>query len=100
MLIPWYAGSYRKQSLAFTGAETHSDLGVRLISGDWENTAAITSIEVKCSSDNFVAGCIFELEAIIHPSGWSGTVMGVANPAKVMGVERENIEKVMGGSSA
>ena len=100
VLIPWYAGSYRKQSLAFTGAETHSDLGVRLISGDWENTAAITSIEVKCSSDNFVAGSIFELEAIIHPSGWSGTVMGVANPAKVMGVEKENIGKVMGVESA
>ena len=97
VLIPWYASSsYRQQSLAFTGAETHADLGVRLISGDWESTAAITSIEVKCSSDNFVAGSIFELEAITHPSGWTGTVMGVANPGKVMGVEAANIGKVMG----
>ena len=101
-LIPWYASSsFRQQTAVFAGAETHADLGVRLIGGDWENTAAITSIAAICSnSANFVAGSIFELEAITHPSGWSGTVMGVANPAKVMGVEKENIGKVMGVESA
>jgi hypothetical protein len=101
VLIPWYASSsYRKQSLAFTGAETHSDLGVRLISGDWENTAAITSIEVRCSEDNFVAGSIFELEAITHPSGWSGTFNGVDNPGKVNGIEKADIESLIGVASS
>ena len=99
-LIPWYAGSNQKTYMSFTGAETHSDLGVRLIGGEWENTAAITSIEVRCNEDNFVAGSIFELEAILHPSGWSGTFNGVDNPGKVNGIDKADIESLIGVDSA
>ena len=102
LLFPYYANTaYHQQILTFGGSETHADLGVRLMSFLWENTAALTSIRVDSGSGDFVDGSIFELEAIIGPVlGWSGTVMGVANPAKVMGVEKANIGKVMGVESA
>ena len=60
------------------------------------NTAAITSLTfVPSDGNNFVAGSFFELEGI-GDAGWTGTVMGVANPGKVMGVEAANIGKIMG----
>lgn len=34
------------------------------------------------------------------PAGWSGKISGVTNPAKVMGVDKANIEKVKGVASA
>ena len=61
----------------------------------WENDAAITSVTIFLRVGDFIAGTFAVLEAIT-PDGWTGTVMGVANPGKVMGVERANIGKIMG----
>jgi hypothetical protein len=33
---------------------------------------------------------------IVYTSGWSGKIMGVTNPAKVMGIPKANIKTVMG----
>ena len=71
-----------------------------MLSGRWESTDAIATIKLTPNAGSFSIGSIFELEAIHGSLGWAGTVNGLANPAKVMGVERENIEKVMGVSSA
>ena len=83
LLFPYYANtSYEQSVLTFGGAETHSDLGVRAMSFDWDNTAALTSIQLDCGSGDFVAGSIFELDAIAGPDlGWTGDLMGLDNPA-------------------
>ena len=81
-----------------TGSNVLSSRSMR-----WAQTAAIATIVLKDTYDTgakFLQGSVFELEGIGDILGWSGTVMGVANPAKVMGVEKANIGKVMGVESA
>ena len=85
--------SKHKHYLAMFGTAEAATINM---SGRWENTAAITSIQLVPAAGNFAIGSIFELEAGGDLGGWTGTVMGVANPGKVMGVERANIGKIMG----
>jgi len=98
VLIPEYAKDDRhKHRLGWSGITGNDDTRVQMFSTRWKNTDAITSIVLKNSTgDNFIAGSVFELEGIGDLAGWQGTVMGVENPGKVMGVEAANIEKVMG----
>ena len=99
--IPNYADSSNHQTYQFHGGVNVQDCGVYMGGGRWANNAALTDIDfVVDSGDNFIDGCVAILEAIDPNHGWSGTVMGVANPAKVMGVEKENIGKVMGVEAA
>ena len=89
--------SKHKHYLSMFGTAQHATINM---SGRWENTAAITSIQLVPTAGNFAIGTIFELEAVGDVGGWLGTVMGVENPGKVMGVEAANIEKVMGVAAA
>ena len=69
----------------------------------WAQTAAIATIVLKDTHDTgakFLQGSVFELEGIGDILGWSGTVMGIDDPGKVMGVEKANIGKVMGVESS
>ena len=97
LLIPEYAGTtYHKHRIQMDSRIAANTSHLQAHSGRWANTAAITSITVvPTDGNNFVNGSIFELEGI-GDVGWTGTVMGVANPGKVMGVEAANIVKVMG----
>ena len=100
ILIPGYKNtSLQKHRLSISGAGGGPNAGeqdIRYTSSRWANTAAITAIKIVCT-DSFDAGTIIQLEGLAQPAlGWTGTVMGVANPGKVMGVERANIGKIMG----
>ena len=95
IFFPNYAATDREQSyLSFcpTGPQAET----LLLSGRWENTAAIATITLQPGSSGFCDGSIFELEAIGDISGWTGNVMGLDDPAEVLGVEKANIETVMG----
>jgi hypothetical protein len=97
VLIPEYAGTtYHKARLQMGGRIAANTSSMQAHSGRWVNTAAITSLTlVPSDGNNFVAGSFFELEGI-GDAGWTGTINGVANPGKVMGVEAVNIVKVNG----
>tara|TARA_R110002110_G_scaffold8062_1_gene40536 strand:+ start:688 stop:2097 length:1410 start_codon:yes stop_codon:yes gene_type:complete len=100
ILIPGYKNtSLQKHRLSISGAgggPNANEQDIMYRSSRWANTAAVTAIKIVCG-DSFDAGTIIQLEGLAQPAaGWSGTVMGVANPGKVMGVERANIGKIMG----
>jgi hypothetical protein len=95
IFFPNYAATDREQSyLSFCASGPQAE--TLLLSGRWENTAAIATITLQPGSSGFCDGSIFELEAIGDISGWTGNVMGLDDPAEVLGVEKANIEKVMG----
>ena len=95
IFFPNYAATDREQSyLSF--CPTGPQAATLLLSGRWENTAAIATITLQPGSSGFCDGSIFELEAIGDISGWTGNVMGLDDPAEVLGVEKANIETVMG----
>ena len=97
VLIPEYAGTtYQKARLQMGGRMAANTSSMQAASGRWANTAAITSLTLTPQDgNNFVAGSFFELEGI-GDAGWTGTINGVANPGKVMGVESANIVNSMG----
>jgi hypothetical protein len=106
VLIPEYAKDDRhKIRHVIDGAVrvATSSAHTEIHSGRWKNNAAITSILViPASGGNFVDGSIIELEGIgdVIPTGWSGIVSGVDDPQAVMGVDKEDIEAIMGVASA
>ena len=94
IFFPNYAATDREQSyLSF--ASTGPQNATMLMSGRWENTAAIATITLQPGSSGFCDGSIFELEAIGTPiTGWSGTVNTIANPQAINTIDKANIEKV------
>ena len=94
ILIPEYAATDRhKHRLSFGGV---AGLTIDVLSSRWKSTAAIATIVIEdTGSQDIAEGSIFELEGI-GDAGWTGTINGVANPGKVMGVEAANIGKIMG----
>ena len=95
ILIPAYAATDKHKHRLSVGGAAH--LTMDSLSSRWKNTAAITTIVIEdTGSQDIAEGSIFELEGIGDNLGWSGTVMGVDDPAEVLGVEKANIEKVMG----
>ena len=91
-----YASTTRHKHMLFMyGEDVGQQMGLN--SALWQNTAAISTINLKPRNGNWVDGTIIELEAVVGP-GWTGTVMGVSNPTKVLGVDTKNIKKVMGVS--
>ena len=100
IIFPNYKSSDRHQSyLSF--AATGPNTATMLMSGRWENDAAIATITLQPGSGDFLDGSVFELDAVAGPIlGWSGIVSGVDGPQAVSGVDKTDIEKVMGVASA
>ena len=98
-LLPDYAStSIRKHYISIGGVPAQIS---NLLSGSWENTAAIATITLTLEQgDDFVAGTILELEGIGDLGGWSGTFNGVDNPGKVNGIDKADIESLIGVDSA
>jgi len=93
-MIPDYKGpNFKAVNITMGVAAT---LAVETMSVVWLNTAAITDIKMQSGGGAYSTDSVFELVALGPKLGWTGTVMGVANPGKVMGVERANIGKIMG----
>ena len=69
-LIQNYTSTTRHKSRLYVGGAGDDKLHIQ--SGRWENTAAITAIKVTPSAAaNFMAGTIFELEALLPVDGES-----------------------------
>ena len=99
VLLKDYAStSKHKHYLSMFGTAQHATINM---SGRWENTAAITSIQLVPAAGNFAIGSIFELEAVGNAApGWAGTFNGVDNPGKVNGIDKADIESLIGVASS
>lgn len=58
-------------------------------------------VDLSCAYSGTEQWChalvnVIEIKVYYTTSGWTGKIMGVTNPAKVMGVSSANISKIMG----
>lgn len=90
--VPEFAGyGTHSDTWGYTGITpaivNHSSFGVYVNATNSDATARLGQIDYVCMT-------------VYYTSGWGGKVMGVTNPAKVIGIAKENITKVMGKTTA